>query len=383
MGKGIAFDPTRYFIFCANVLGSPYGTSSPVSVNPSTGKRWGPEFPSTSVRDDVGLQLLLLQELGVKSIAAVVGGSMGGMAVLEWPLVTSERGQPSFVRNIVAIATSAKHSAWGISWGEAQRQSIYSDPKYNNGYYSPDDPPLTGLAAARMAALLTYRSRDSFESRFGRNEQSTPLSGNDWGVPKTPAEKALAAHNDGLRRTPSSSSIPKSHSPKPSFDPLPSSQQPLIFSAQSYLRYQGDKFVSRFDANCYISITRKMDSHDLSRGAHRPGWPDVLHLLPASTLLIGISSDGLFTLSELKELASHIKGSKFVVVESPEGHDGFLLEFEQINRHLLSFLQERLPEIYEAPPLIELEEEDGHSFKVAKSSVFGEAEAAEPDVTRW
>lgn len=111
----------------------------------------------------------LLDHLGVKSVAAVIGGSMGGMAVLDWPLSTA----PGFVRNIVAIATSARHSAWGISWGEAQRQSIYSDPKHNDGYYTCEDPPSTGLAAARMAALLTYYiTRGSFSSRFGRKNRA-------------------------------------------------------------------------------------------------------------------------------------------------------------------------------------------------------------------
>ena len=396
MGPGLAFDPTRFFIFCANVLGSPYGSSSPVSINPATGKRWGPEFPRTAVRDDVRLQKVLLDSLGVTSVAAVVGGSMGGMAVLEWPLCTPT----GYVRNIVPIATSARHSAWGISWGEAQRQSIYSDPKYSNGYYPPDDPPLTGLAAARMAALLTYRSRDSFESRFGRTEmQSKPSARQQgWDMPRTPAERALAAHNDGMKLSSpalASNPVATEHSAnKASLAEASTSTStngatsdttdvPLIFSAQSYLRYQGDKFVSRFDANCYISITRKMDSHDLSRG--RAPWPGPLRELPAHTLLIAISSDGLFTISEMQELADCIPNGRLVIVDSPEGHDGFLLEFEQINAHLLKHLRDRLPSIYSGEPLIDMATQKA-DFKVAKTSVFGEAEAEAShsiDITRW
>jgi homoserine O-acetyltransferase/O-succinyltransferase len=241
---------------------------------------------------------------------------MGGMAVLEWPLCTP----PGYVRRIIPIATSAHHSAWGIAWGEGQRQSIYADPKYADGFYALDDPPDQGLAAARMAALLTYRSRDSFESRFGRQAQEPKIrrSGRDGGAgptvkaaearpngPLSPAERAVAAHNeghsntkiwdrissggevrlrqdggDGIGRTTSTatSSIAATATP---IDTSPGDARaslsesgllglpgapaeagkPLVFAAQNYLRYQGDKFVNRFDANCYISITRQMDSH--------------------------------------------------------------------------------------------------------------------------
>lgn len=226
------------------------------------------------------LQKILLDHLGVASVSAVIGGSMGGMAVLEWPLTTP----PSYVRNIVPLATSARHSAWGISWGEAQRQSVYSDPEYEGGWYSEDGGgPKRGLAAARMAALLTYRSRDSFESRFGRKEVDSDSEGRGkskglgrgkvtdaWGTPRTQAERAEAAHNDGHRaraspenghEATSSPSVRRSSSPHedapltPGGNPLPPPSPPPIFSAQSYLRYQGDKFVNRFDANCCSSFS--------------------------------------------------------------------------------------------------------------------------------
>ncbi|KAM0793708.1 hypothetical protein ACM66B_001133 [Microbotryomycetes sp. NB124-2] len=402
LGPNHAFDPTRYFIFCANVLGSPYGTAAPTTKNPdrTDGGWWGPEFPLTTVRDDVRLHKLVLDHLGVKSAAAVIGGSMGGMAVLEWSLVVDN----GFVRNICPIATSARHSAWGISWGEAQRQSIYSDPDYEGGWYAQDgEGPKRGLAAARMAALLTYRSRDSFESRFGRKEQAmngapgtNAFSTNGatsaglgrgivtdaFGTPRTMAERAEAIHNDG-HRGPTGTRTSSPHANElpltPNGHPLPPPSPPPIFSAQSYLRYQGDKFVSRFDANCYIHLTRKMDHHDVNRG--RPSDPSPLSKIPPGALVIAISTDGLFTLVEQRELAATLPDAKLVVIDSPDGHDGFLLEFEQINSHVLNWLKDKLPEIYEGEPLVDGEDgQAAQGFEVKKASLFGEAEG---DITRW
>ncbi|KAK0448440.1 Alpha/Beta hydrolase protein [Desarmillaria tabescens] len=349
MGSGKAFDPKRFFILCANVIGSPYGTVSPISTNPKTGKPYGPEFPASTIRDDVRLHKHVLDHLGVTSVAVVIGGSMGGMAVLEWPLCTP----PNYIRHVIPLATSARHSAWCISWGEAQRQSIYSDPHYDDGYYASQ--PASGLAAARMAALLTYRSRDSFESRFGRKYQLTHDS-----RPQSP--DPVSAHNDGHRNS-------RNGAPSP---------PPNIFSAQSYLRYQGDKFTARFDANCYIHITRKMDTHDLSRG--RETLARVLSTLPPRALVIGVETDGLFTTTEQREIAAHIPEAELVIIPSPDGHDGFLLEFEAINRHVLAFLKREFPEVY-AREVEEEEEQDGR-FEVKKTSLFGEAEDV-VDITKW
>lgn len=308
---------------------------------------------------------------------------MGGMAVLEWPLCT----HPGYVRHIIPIATSPRHSAWCISWGEAQRQSIYSDPGYEDGYYRSQ--PASGLAAARMAALLTYRSRDSFESRFGRKPQKslaqmpTP--------PESPAigpdDDALAIHNDGLKnaRPRPVTGTPGSQSPASSRPLSPTPRRP-VFSAQSYLRYQGDKFISRFDANCYIHITRKLDTHDLARERQLPGEDEdsalhrVLSTLPPRTLVIGIQTDGLFTPSEQREIAEHIPDSELIIIPSPEGHDGFLLEFELINGHIMRFLRNEFPEYYQAADGHIEEEQPEEGFDVKKTSLFGEAEA---DITRW
>lgn len=305
---------------------------------------------------------------------------MGGMAVLEWPLCTP----PGYVRHIVPIATSPRHSAWCISWGEAQRQSIYSDPGYEDGYYRSQ--PASGLAAARMAALLTYRSRDSFESRFGRKPQPPSVNAMptppDSPIVSAAEDDALAIHNDGLknpRPRPTTGSEPSS----PSSARVSPAPRPPVFSAQSYLRYQGDKFISRFDANCYIHITRKLDTHDLARDRKLPGEDDdtalhrVLSTLPPRTLVIGIQTDGLFTPSEQREIAEYIPGSELIIIPSPEGHDGFLLEFELINEHIMRFLRRELPEYYSGASEEEAPEE---GFDIKKTSLFGEAEA---DITRW
>ena len=194
-GPGKAFDMSRFFVVCMNSLGSPYGSASPVTSKDGDPEQehYGPEFPLTTVRDDVNIFKLVLDDLGVKQIAAVVGGSMGGMLVLEFAYFGKD-----YVRTIVPIATSARYSAWGISWGEAQRQSIYSDPKYDDGYYTFDDPPSAGLGAARMSALLTYRSRDSFESRFGRNTPDPSRRQNINGAFRSQhTSDHFAIHNEG------------------------------------------------------------------------------------------------------------------------------------------------------------------------------------------
>lgn len=326
------------------------------------------------------------------------------MFVLEWAYFGKD-----YVRCIVPIATSSRHSAWGISWGEAQRQSIYADPKYEDGYYPFSDPPVTGLGAARMTALLTYRSRNSFEARFGRNipDPSRRQTIREQPTPSTASEAHFHIHNDGHRwkRSPSrknsegdqvpqykspedqASADPQFHGPKNGGDgndsgslvggeviPVNSS----YFSAQSYLRYQGGKFVKRFDSNCYIAMTRKLDTHDVSRD--RAGTiAEALAQIEQPTLVLGIESDGLFTFAEQEELAQHIEHARLERIDSPEGHDAFLLQFEQVNHYILDFLRDVLPDIMS-------KDTNGAVVassvgEVTKSSTFGEAEVE--DITAW
>lgn len=485
LGPGKVFDPTRFFIVCANVFGSPYGSAGPCTRRHGenaereenwNGKGWwGPEFPATTVRDDVRATKQLLDFLGVEQIAAVIGGSMGGMSVLEWPLLYPVRFPPRtpdnvdssiptkpvapYIRAIVPIATAARHSAWCISWAEAQRQSIYSDPLYDHGYYSPSSTPRAGLSAARMAALLTYRSRDSFESRFGRRiggRKGEIYQNGKNGRRASEVEDAVSSHNEGnqsprvignnnpfpsINSTDSDVTLPppiESAPPNGSSDirtgatKAPSGQ---VFSAQSYLRYQGEKFVKRFDANCYVHLTRKMDTHDVARGrAHwglregqhddttikpieveeiekqedtldgeinlgekrlpREGEEDdealsrVLGLLsaesyrfgakPPKVQVVSIESDGLFAPPEQAILAQLIGGSTLVSIKSTDGHDGFLLEFEQINHHIGKFLRETISDIYQGQGVGNNEWKDWG--KVTKAG-FGISEV--DDVTRW
>ncbi|MBW0481088.1 hypothetical protein O181_020803 [Austropuccinia psidii MF-1] len=384
MGPGLAFDPTRYFIFCANALGSPYGTASPVTTNPQTGKIWGPDFPLTTPRDDISLQKIILDHLGVRTVSVVIGGSMGGMTCLEWPLCTP----PGYVLNIVPIATSARHSAWGISWGEAQRQSIYSDPNYMGGYYDEHAPPAIGLAAARMAALLIYRSRDSLETRFGRKQQVPKSDAANLNSVVAETNGTAVVKNDQIQKaTFKALTSCKDNAGSPS--QMATEQQnghsismasgitspSQIFSAQSYLRYQGDKFVARFDANCYIHLTLKLDAHDVDYGRQKPALKNA----PTGALVIAISTDGLFTLSEQQELANCMPGARLEIIQSPEGHDGFLLEFGQINQIILTHLHKRLGHLY-SPPSTDQDLSAPVEVKVVKSSVFGEAEAS---ITNW
>ncbi|KAF8471959.1 Alpha/Beta hydrolase protein [Kalaharituber pfeilii] len=409
IGPGRAFDTKRYFVVCCNSLGSPYGSASPCTLNPDTGERYGPEFPLTTIRDDVAIHKLILDDLGVKQVAVAIGGSMGGMLVLEWAYYGLD-----YVRAIVPLATSARHSAWCISWGEAQRQSIYSDPKYDDGYYPFDDPPVTGLGAARMSALLTYRSRNSFESRFGRNTPDPSrirYINQPYRPPSTPQEEHWAVHNDGLKngkRLASQSTSPRSGNspPPPSTDNLTTTTSPLhpphqrraptYFSAQSYLRYQGEKFVKRFDSNCYIAITRKLDTHDVSRGrapinaegeSTSPGnVAAALAQIKQPTLVIGIESDGLFTFQEQQELATYIPNARLERIDSPEGHDAFLLQFEEVNRHISDFLREVLPEVYVGEEATSSSEDEGvlaDGAKVEKKKKKGGLVTEVDDITAW
>jgi homoserine O-acetyltransferase len=235
-----------------------------------------------------------------------------------------------------------------------------------------------------MSALLTYRSRDSFEVRFGRNIPDPSRRQNINGVEQN---EHWAIHNDGHRNAgparPSSASEPELRR----IQTPESKKAPTYFSAQSYLRYQGEKFIKRYDANCYIAITRKLDTHDVSRDrvTTLPSEADpverlhaALGLIEQPTLILGIKSDGLFTFAEQQELAAGIPNARLEVIESSEGHDAFLLEFEQVNAHLIRFMNETLTDIMKR----EADEEEVEKLNVEgepKKSMVSEVD----DITAW
>jgi homoserine O-acetyltransferase len=286
IGPGKPIDTERFFVMCCNVLGGCYGTTGPSSINPDTGEPYRLTFPRYSIRDMVDVQKRLADALGVTRFAAVIGGSMGGMQVLEWAA-----RYPEMVASIVPIAIGARHSAWAIGLNEVARKAITSDPAWQGGNYPSDQQPESGLGLARAIAMLSYRSLDSLEVKFGRER--------------------VSASRDLLGMT---------------------------FEIESYLSYQGVKLVSRFDANTYLYITRAMDDFDVAEG--RGKLAKALAQLTMPALVMGIQSDVLYPEREQLALAEGLPNSHYVRINSPHGHDAFLIEFPQLAARLRNFLAE-------------------------------------------
>jgi homoserine O-acetyltransferase/O-succinyltransferase len=286
IGPGRPLDTDRYCVISSNFLGGCYGTTGPSSLDPRTGNRFNMAFPSYNVRDMVHVQKGLLDHLGVKSLVTVIGGSLGGMQVLEWPLC-----YPGMVRSIIPIATASQHSAWCIGLNDLTRQAIMMDPAWKDGNYESGAQPSAGLSLARQIAMVTYRSDISFTRRFGRGAS-----------PQGPG-------------TPEST-----------------------FAVESYLRYQGSKLVARFDANTYLYITRAMDGHDVAAG--RGPLADVLGSIAVPSLHIGISSDILYPAHEQRAMAAALPRSVYREIDSPDGHDAFLIAYDQLGPFVHGFLKE-------------------------------------------
>ena len=277
IGEGRAFDPAHDFIVCANILGSCYGTTGPANRRPGRVARYRADFPRISVRDMVNLQRILLDELGVERIALVTGPSLGGMQALEWAAMYPER-----VASVVPIGVGGRHSPWCIGVSEAQRAAIQADPNWCGGYYSDERRPSSGLAAARMMAVCTYRSWQSFEERFGRDKREEDL-----------------------------------------------------FEVQSYLRHQGHKINDRFDANTYITLTHAMHTHDLGRG--RGSYDDVLAGITQPVLVVSVSTDTLYPPQEQLALADALPNARYEILDCPHGHDGFLIETDELGEMIAGF----------------------------------------------
>ncbi len=269
-GPTRSFDPDRDYIIASNVLGGCYGTTGPTSIRHGSDHWYGPDFPRITIRDMVNLQAGLLDHLGVESLRLVIGGSMGGMQALEWAAMFPER-----VKGGVAIGVGAHHSAWSVAFSEAQRAAIWADPRFHDGAYEPGRGPDRGLAVARMIAMISYRGKANFETRFGR---------------RTVEDE---------------------------------------FEIRSYLRHQGRKLVARFDANTYLTLVDAMDSHDLARDRGEMG--PVLAGIKTPFLTVGISSDILYPASEVEELATGLPNARYQMLHAAQGHDSFLIEMANLD----------------------------------------------------
>ena len=297
VGPGKAFDTDKYFVVASNMLGGCSGTTGPCSINPQTGKEYGLDFPVITIEDTVKVQRKLVDYLGIKKLI-VAGGSMGGMQALEWAI-----SQADIVESAVIIASTARITAQGIAFNAVGRNAILSDPDFNNGdYYGREHQPEKGLSIARMVGHITYLCEESMHKKFGRKFQDKD---------------------------------------KPNFD------FNIDFQVESYLAHQGRAFVDRFDANSYLYITKAVDYFDIG---HKYGSLEAaFEKTQARFLVMSFSSDWLFPTSQSKEIVKALvktgKDVSFFEIESPCGHDAFLLEFETQTKIIKSFLAKKNREI--------------------------------------
>ncbi len=275
-GENDLFNPTDHFIICANVIGSPYGTTNPLSINPATGEPYCLSFPQFSIRDMVKAHQLLAGYLGINRIAVLIGGSLGGQQALEWAII-----DPLRIDHLILMATNAQHSPWGIAFNESQRLAIASDRTF---YANVPDGGTKGLKVARSIALLSYRTYETYVA----TQQET------------------------------------------------SDEKTDHYKAASYQNYQGEKLVKRFNAYSYWFLSKAMDAHHAGRG--RTSLQDALATVRARTLVIGISTDLLFPVEEQKLLAQLIPDATYTEINSFYGHDGFLIETKVITKEIAGFL---------------------------------------------
>lgn len=289
IGKGKGIDTDKYFVICSNVIGGCRGSTGPSSINPKTGKPYGLSFPLISIGDMVKAQKCLIDHLGIEKLLTVVGGSMGGMEVLQWMVSYPER-----IRSAIPIATTLKHTPQQIAFNEVGRQAVMSDPDWRNGDYYGFKPPAKGLAVARMIGHITYMSDTSMTEKFGR---------------KTRADK-----------------------------------EPFKFGAdfevEGYLRYRGDNFVKRFDANSYLYITKAIDNFNLLNGN---ALSSVFRGLRAKVLVLAFKSDWLYPAYQSQEIVKACKlagvDASYCEINSTYGHDSFLLETERETQLIGDFLK--------------------------------------------
>jgi homoserine O-acetyltransferase len=276
---GRFLDPSKYFIVCANVLGSHYGTTGPLSINPETGKPYYGAFPLITVRDMVRAHQLLAAHLNIKSIKTLIGSSLGGYQAIEWAVM-----EPNFVKELILIATSSATTPWITAFNETQRMAIEADSAYG---LPQADAGAKGMAVARAIALLSYRGAAAYN--------------------RTQAE----SDNERMEK----------------------------HRVCSYQHHQGKKLVERFNAYSYYRLTQALDSHNIGRA--RISIESALNSIAARTLLIAISSDLLFPVSEHEFMHQHIPQSTLRIIESDFAHDGFLVEADKLNEMIIQFYEEK------------------------------------------
>lgn len=275
--RGRFLDPESHFVVCANILGSHYGSTGPLSINPESGREWFAEFPKLTIRDVVRAHRLLADHLGIKSIKVLIGSSVGGFQAVEWAVM-----EPEFIDRLVLIATAAKATPWQIAIDQTQRMAILADSTYGE---PRADAAIKGMAAARAIGLLTYRGAEG----YNLTQQEC--------------------------------------SDEPRYSE---------FRACTYQSYQGEKLCRRFDAYSYMTILDCFDTHDVGR--NRGGLKAALKRITSPTLVVGITTDIIFTPEEMQQLCSLIPSAQYYQIDSPFGHDGFLVEHEQLNSILMPFV---------------------------------------------
>jgi homoserine O-acetyltransferase len=286
VGPGRLLDTDLFYIICSNVLGGCQGTTGPASENPATGKTYGMDFPTVTIRDMVSVEKLLLESLGINHLMLVIGGSMGGAQALEWAVT-----YPGFATAVVAVAAPGYSSAQAIAYNKVGRQAIMLDPAWQQGNYYGGPGPINGLAIARSVGMITYQSEPAMAKKFGRKTR------------------------DGQ------------------------------FEVENYLDYQGRCLVQRFDANSYLYLLKALDLYDLGQGY--ASYKAALARIEAKVLVVGVSSDILYPASQQMELVRTLKSlgvrAEYSEVESPHGHDGFLIDFDLLSPILTDFVKSVAP----------------------------------------
>ena len=329
VGPGKAVDTTEYYVVCANVPGSCYGSSGPSSIDPETGEPWGTRFPAVTVADWTRAQRRLLDHLGVPNLHAVVGGSVGGMNVLEWA-----KRHPDHVDRAVVIAAAARLDPQCLALDAIAQRAITTDPNWADGEYYGSEPPTKGLALARQIGHVMYLSKSSMADKFGRRS-----AGIDSG-------------RDAFEMDPAAGFFP-------------------YREVESYLDYQGEKFAERFDANSYLYLTRAMDNYDLASGYDDDA--DALAAFDGEALLLSFTGDWHFTVGQAESLAESFRetaaDTAHHVIDSDHGHDAFLVEPDRLGPPVADFLEEGIDgkAVSDTAAV-----DDGDEFAPVHTSLFSE-----------